>query len=109
MTTATNIAAYDDDGIWGIGPTREQAEAEAVGFLNTARIDNLDAAIANLKFAPISDDFLDDATGGDDTGEVTIARVDHPFKLDDEGVIVSDPDWDPAEQAETLETHTPEE
>jgi len=69
MTENLKIAAYDKDGILGIGDTPEQALAEAEGFL-TDHADNPHTAISELKTAPVSDALLDE-----------ILRVGFPFDI----------------------------
>jgi hypothetical protein len=89
---ANKIAAYDDDGIWGVGDTEEQARAEAEGFVRecyTGDKEKGEEACRALKTAPVSDDLLARATAG---GELHINYTDYPFLLNDEGVLVFDED-----------------
>ena len=93
----TKIAAYDDDGIWGVGNTQEQAKAEAEGFLRDSfeedeGEDGYLAAIAALKFAPIADEFLAMITGYNVIG-IWASTEDFPYKLAD-GVLEFDADAD---------------
>jgi len=58
-TPALKIAAYDADGIWGVGDNADQALAEAAGEIRDHFADPDDAAaertIAGLKTAPVDD------------------------------------------------------
>jgi hypothetical protein len=58
------IAAYDADGIWGAGDNEDQARAEAAGYLHDLFEDPLDdvveRTVAGLRFAPISDELLEE-------------------------------------------------
>jgi hypothetical protein len=102
------IAAYDDDGIWGVGDTQEQADAEADGFLREAASHTINDVLTldeeayksmkeEIKFAPVSDDYLERALADDpDTAEgatrITINYSDYPFMLNEDGVLVFDED-----------------
>lgn len=90
------IAAYDDDGIWGVGDNEEQARAEAEGFMRGCFVDDPDEAQAQidaLQIAPISDDLLAKATEVDRGGKITIDQIDFPHHLVD-GVLVFDAERD---------------
>jgi hypothetical protein len=80
------IAAYDEDGIWGVGDTAEKAIEEATGTL----ID-MDAAddIPNLKTAPISDELLEKISNADDP-KMAAPIAEFPFILNADGVLVED-------------------
>lgn len=70
------LAAYDNEGIWGVGDTIEQARAEAEGFIIECFPDDPDgakAAIEELKEAPISEDLL--------RRIITFNEADGPSKL----------------------------
>jgi hypothetical protein len=99
MTTSLNIAAYDKDGIWAVGETQELALSEASAyFQNTFPPDAVESLIENLKFAPISQELQDKGTGGgEDIGDVTIMQSAYPHKLDENGVLILDPDAPPVE------------
>lgn len=67
MSEHLKIAAYDQDGILGIGDNADQALAEAEGFLRD-HADNPDECLEKVKTAPVSDALLDE-----------ILRVGFPF------------------------------
>ncbi len=56
------IAAYDADGIWGVGDTEDQARAEADGFIRGLFDDPNDevaeSTIRALRCSPISDEMV---------------------------------------------------
>lgn len=82
------FAAYDDDGIWGVGDTQEQARAEAEGYLKDvlAGTDEEETACNNLKTAPMSDDLLRAVLELDGCAPIT----DVMFSVDDDGTLVLD-------------------
>ena len=87
------IAAYDDDGIWGIGDNEEQAKAEAE---RTIRDDyeEADELIAGVKIAPISDEFLAYIIGaGKDEGSPYVCELV-------DGVLIAKADGDEEEEEE---------
>ena len=69
------IAAYGDDGIWGIGDTEEQAKAKAEA---TIRDDyqEADELVAGLKIAPVNEEFLTHIRGdGKDEGPPYVCEL----------------------------------
>ena len=102
------IAAYDDDGIWGIGDTEEQAKAKAE---TTIRDDyeEADELVAGLKIAPVNEEFLTHIRGdGKDEGPpyvcelvdgVLVAKADGDEEEDDDDDD-NDDDDDGGEEAE---------
>lgn len=88
----TKIAAYDDEGIWGVGDTEEQARAEAEGFIkDNVPAESQQAEIDKLTFAPISDDLI--ALLVDDEGNASpTSKDDAPFVLDPDGTLIPDPE-----------------
>ncbi len=56
----TLIAAYDDEGIWGVGDTAEKAREEALGFINEYIPESQrETEIAKLKFAQMSEELVE--------------------------------------------------
>lgn len=92
----TKIAAYDADGIYGVGDTEEQARAEAAGYLREMFADPNDEAaertIAGLRCAPIDAELLAEVHRCGSGYEV-FALADGvlvpsmmPFSMSDEGL-----------------------
>ena len=84
------IAAYDDDGIWGIGDTEEQAKAKAESTIRDG-YQEADELVAALKIAPINAEFLSHITGhGKDEGLPYVCELV-------DGVLVAKADGDEEE------------
>jgi hypothetical protein len=53
----TKYAIYDDDGIWGVGNTEEQARAEAKGFFaDGSSEEDARVLVQVMKCAPMSEE-----------------------------------------------------
>lgn len=89
----SKIAAYDRDGIWGLGDTEEQARAEAEGSIRDMLPESMhEEEIGKLQTAPVSEALLAqiDALINDDTyKDVWISKGDLDFAFDtDAGELV---------------------
>lgn len=85
----TKIAAYDDDGIWGVGDDESTAKQKASDYLNDLLAsDELADAMDDLKFAPMSADLYDKLVALD-TNEAA-DKDDLPFVVSESGELVSD-------------------
>lgn len=82
------FAAYDDDGIWGVGDTAEQARGEAEGYLKDvlAGTSEIDTALDDLKTAPMSDELLRVVLELDGCAPIT----DVQFSRSDDGILTLD-------------------
>jgi hypothetical protein len=99
------VAAYDDDGIWGMGDTEEQAKAKAESTIRDD-YEEADKLVAGLKIARIDQEFLAHITGaGKDEGPpyvcelvdgVLVAKADGDGEEDDD----DDDDGNGGEEAE---------
>jgi hypothetical protein len=102
-------AAYDDDGIWGVGDTEEQAKFEGEGFLKCTCTDAATKEVdeeafkrmaEELKIAKLSDDLFERIIAENaGTNDLTVHKSDVPFLLHDEsGELVFDEDYVPEEE-----------
>ena len=76
------VAAYNEEGIWGVGATAE--EAMSLGQKTLRDSEATDAEIASLHTAPINDDLVAAITVMEGGG------ADVSFDLEDGVLVISD-------------------